>query len=221
MKAITINASKRDTLGKTATKKLINEQKVPCVMYGGENSLHFSADRLAFRNLVYTPNAYTAIIKLDSGEEFNAILQAIQFHPVSDEIIHIDFHEIFENKKVSINIPIEVKGTAPGVLNSGGVLYTNARKLKVRALLKDLPDIITIDISSLELGNKISVKDLINEKYSILHPENMVVCKVGTSRVSMKLEETDEAKEESNTEETTSQNKDTQENKPKEEKGNK
>ena len=199
MKSITINAFKRDRVGKAATKKLINDKRVPCVMYGGDKSLHFSADKRSFQNLVYTPDVYTAVIKLDSGESFNTILQDIQFHPVSDEIIHVDFYEIFENKKIAMNIPVKIKGTAPGVLNDGGVLVTNMRKLRIRAFPKDLPDYIIVDISSLKLGNKISVKDLASDKYAILHPENTMLCKVSVSRVSMKLEETTESKEESTT----------------------
>ena len=133
MKSITIKGSKRESVGKVATKALRNAGRVPCVVYGGDNPLHFSALELDFSKLVYTPNAHTVLITMENGTEINAILQDIQFHPVNDSILHIDFYQLFDNKEVSINVPVRIKGAAPGVLNSGGTLIMNKRKLKVKA----------------------------------------------------------------------------------------
>ena len=189
MKSITIKGSKRESVGKVATKALRNADKVPCVLYGGDNPLHFSANELDFSKLVYTPNAHTVVLDINGDQKINAILQDIQFHPVSDKILHVDFYQLSEDKEVNMEIPVVIEGSAPGVLLEGGTLEINKRKLKVRALPKNLPDFINVDISSLKLGNKILTADLESEGFSILHPDNTVVCKVRTSRASMSLEE--------------------------------
>ena len=192
MKSITINGSKRESVGKVATKALRNAGQVPCVLYGGETPVHFAADERAFAKLVYTPNAHTVVVDLGDNGTFNAILQDIQFHPVSDKILHIDFYQLFDDKEVSMDIPVVLKGAAPGVLNSGGVLSRNKRKLRVRAIPTNLPDTIEADISGLELGNKLYVTELANEAFKFLHPDNAVVCQVRTSRTSIKAEEGEE-----------------------------
>jgi large subunit ribosomal protein L25 len=183
-------------VGKVATKALRNAGEVPCVLYGGEAPVHFAADERAFAKLVYTPNAHTVVIDLGDNGTFNAILQDIQFHPVSDKILHIDFYQLFDDKEVSINIPVVIKGAAPGVLNSGGVLSRNKRKLRVRALPANLPDQIEADISELELGDKLYVTEVADEKFKFLHPDNTVVCQVRTSRVTLKTEVKEEDAEE-------------------------
>jgi len=189
MKSITINGSKRESVGKVATKAWRNAGRVPCVLYGGGESYHFSAQELDFNKLVYTPNAHTVEIILDEKTKINAILQDIQFHPLTDKILHVDFYQLFDDKEISMNIPVKIEGSAPGVLNSGGVLSVNKRKLRVKSLPKNLPDFITVDISNLELGNKLYTSELQNESYTILHPDNTVVCQVRTSRASIKEEE--------------------------------
>jgi len=195
MKSITINGSKRESVGKVATKALRNAGRVPCVLYGGGEPLHFSAQELDFSKLVYTPNAHTAVINLE-GENIAAILQDIQFHPLTDKIIHIDFYRLFDDKEVSMNIPVKVEGAAPGVLNSGGVLVLNKRKLRVKALPKNLPDVIVANISNLKLGNKLYTAELQTEDFIIVHPDNTVVCQVRTSRASIIEEEEEEETEE-------------------------
>lgn len=188
MKSITIKGSKRESVGKVATKALRNADKVPCVLYGGENPLHFSANELDFSKLVYTPNAHTVVLDINGDQKINAILQDIQFHPVSDKILHVDFYQLSDDKEVNMEIPVIIEGSAPGVILEGGTLVVSKRKLKVRALPKNLPDFINVDISSLKLGNKISTADLESEGFTILHPDNTVVCKVRTSRASMSIE---------------------------------
>ena len=143
-------------------------------------------------------NAHTTKLIIDEKTEINAILQDIQFHPLNDKILHIDFYQIYDDKEISMDIPVKVEGAAPGVLNSGGVLSRNKRKLRIKALPKNLPDFLTADVSKLELGNKLITSDLKNELFEILHPDNTVVCQVRTSRASLideelETEETDEA----------------------------
>ena len=196
MKSITIKGSQRESVGKVATKALRNAGKVPCVLYGGDKALHFAADELSFSKLVYTPNVYTASIELENGEKFKAILQDIQFHPVTDKILHIDFYQLFEDKEVTMDIPVRLTGNSPGVM-LGGNLRNPYRTLKVKALPDNLPDFITADISVLKIGDKLSVADLkALGDFTILHPENTVVAQVRVSRLAVAEEEDDEEGEE-------------------------
>ena len=181
MKSITIKGSKRESVGKKDAKALRNAEKVPCVLYGGEKPVHFSAKEIAFKSLVYTPNVYTAVIELESGETYNAILQDIQFHPVTDRIMHIDFYQIFDDKEITMNIPVVLTGNSIGVLN-GGALRFNKRRLKVRAIPANLPDTIEADITPLKIGSKLYVTELKNDKYTLLEADNTVVVQVRMSR---------------------------------------
>ncbi len=187
MKSITIKGSKRESVGKVATKALRNAGMVPCVIYGGENPIHFSAEEKAFKNLVYTPNVYTATIDVD-GKKIPTILQDIQFHPVTDKIIHVDFYQLFEDKEITMKIPVRLVGTSPGVLNGGSLRFTN-RKLKVKALPSNLPDFVTADISELRIGSKLLISSLFNDAYTFMHPDNTVVVQVRTSRNATEEEE--------------------------------
>ena len=184
MKSITIKGSERESVGKVATKALRNAGMVPCVVYGGEQPVHFSADERAFKNLVYTPNVHTVVIDLGS-KKINAILQDIQVHPVSDKILHIDFFQLHNDKEITMEVPVKVTGKSPGVM-TGGVLRLNNRKLKVKALPANLPDYIIADISELNMGNKLYVTQVPAENFKILHPDNTVVCQVRVSRAAMK-----------------------------------
>lgn len=190
MKSITIKGSKRESVGKSATKALRNAGMVPCVIYGGDKPVHFSAEEKAFKNLVYTPDVFTAMIELD-GEKFAAILQDIQFHPVSDRILHIDFYQLFDDKQVTMTIPVKLKGTSPGVLNGGSLRFTN-RKLKIKAFPSKLPDFVSADISKLKIGNKLFITELSNKDYTFMHPDNTVVVQVRTSRNAVEEEEQEE-----------------------------
>ena len=125
------------------------------------------------------------MIALDNGTSINAILQDIQFHPVSDKILHIDFYQLFDDKEVTMNIPVNVIGNAPGVM-AGGVLNLNQRKLRVKALPANLPDFIDADVSELNIGNKLYINKLENDNYTFLQPANTVVAQVRVSRAAMK-----------------------------------
>jgi len=201
MKSITINGSKRESVGKKATKALRNAGEVPCVLYGGDQPVHFSATELAFSQLVYTPNAHTVVITLDSGETLNAVLQDIQFHPVTDRILHVDFYQLFEDKEIAMNIPVRLNGNSRGVKN-GGVLRKNNRKLRVKALPSDLPDTIEIDITPIKIGGKVYVGDLDQENYRFLHTDNTVVCQVKTARTAIAEDDDEDELEEGEAEAT-------------------
>ncbi|MBT8377359.1 MAG: 50S ribosomal protein L25/general stress protein Ctc [Bacteroidia bacterium] len=191
MKSITINGSQRESVGKKATKALRNAGQVPCVLYGGDKPIHFSAPELAFSKLVYTPNAHTVVIALDSGEKLDAVLQDIQFHPVTDKILHIDFYQLFEDKEIALNIPVQLIANSRGVKN-GGVLRRNNRKLRIKALPANLPDFIEIDITPLKIGDKVAIGDLPGGDYTFLHSDNTVVCQIKTARLAIVDEEEEE-----------------------------
>lgn len=191
MKSITIKGSQRESVGKVATKTLRNAGKVPCVLYGGEKPLHFSANELEFRDLVYTPNAHTAVIELENGQKLDAVLQDIQFHPVTDKILHVDFYQLFKDKPVTMNIPVLLEGTSPGVRNGGRLLFRK-RKLAIKALPEMLPDFITVDISKLKIGGTIAVETVLNDDYTILHPDSTAIVQVKASRTSIADEEAED-----------------------------
>ena len=195
MKSITINGSQRESVGKKATKALRNAGQVPCVLYGGDKAVHFSATELSFSKLVYTPNAHLVVIALDNGETFDAVLQDIQFHPVTDRILHVDFYQLFKGKEIAMDIPVKLHGTPRGVLN-GGVLRKNRRKLRIKALPVNLPDFIEADISKMKIGTKLSVSELLNDAYAFLHSDNTVVCQVKTARTAVADDEDEEELEE-------------------------
>jgi large subunit ribosomal protein L25 len=195
MKSITINGSQRESVGKKETKALRNAGQVPCVLYGGDKPLHFSADEIEFKNLVYTPNAHTVVIDLEGGSKINAILQDIQFHPVSDKILHIDFYQLFDDKPITMKIPVRLVGSSPGVRNGGRLLFRK-RKLDIRALPAKLPDFFDIDISKLKIGGNIAVSSLLNDDFTILHPDNTVVVQVKMARTSVAVDDEDEDVEE-------------------------
>lgn len=186
MKSITIKGAERESVGKVSTKALRNAGMVPCVLYGGtEPAVHFAAEEKAFKGLVYTPNVHTVVIDLENGKKFNAILQDIQFHPVTDEILHIDFYQLHDDKEITLEVPVKVVGNSKGVM-AGGVLNLNLRKLKVKALPANLPDFVEVNISNLDMGNKLYVTDVVANNYKLLHPDNTVVCQVRISRAAMK-----------------------------------
>ena len=184
MKSITIKGSQRESVGKVATKAVRNAGMVPCVIYGGKQPVHFAAEEKAFKSLVYTPNAHTVVIDLN-GNTTNAILQDIQFHPVSDRINHIDFFQLSDDKEIIMEVPVKVTGTSPGVL-LGGVLNLNQRRLKVKALPKNLPDFIEANIDELQMGNKLYVTKLEVKNFKLMHPDNTVVAQVKVSRAALK-----------------------------------
>ncbi|MGL2987202.1 50S ribosomal protein L25/general stress protein Ctc [Flavobacterium sp. RSSA_27] len=185
MKSITIKGSERESVGKVSTKALRNAGLVPCVLYGGNQAVHFSAETAAFKNLVYTPNAHTVVIELANGTTYNAILQDIQVHPVSDRILHVDFFQIHEDKEITMEVPVKITGKSKGVM-AGGDLRMNNRKLKVKALPKNLPDFVEADITPLDMGNKLYVTKVPTPNFKIMHPDNTVICQVKISRAAMK-----------------------------------
>ena len=198
MKSITIQGTKRESVGKKSTKALRDAELVPCVVYGGEQPINFSTPEKSFKNLVYTPDAHTVVIELE-GKKIDAVLQDIQFHPITDKILHADFYQLSADKPVVMEVPVRITGRAKGVL-AGGVLRQSFRKLRLKAIPANLPDEIVVDVTPLKIGNKLYVGDIKNDQYTFLHPDNAVVAAVKMSRNAMKnagaMVEDDEDEEE-------------------------
>ncbi len=198
MKKVSVSGSPRENVGKKDAKRLRREGNVPCVVYGGEKQIHFFASEKSFKDIVFTPDA--CIVQLDiKGEKMESVLQDIQFHPVTDRILHADFLEIFPDKPVKMGIPINITGDSPGVL-AGGKMLIKRRRLDVIALPGHLPAEIEVDISALEIGDSVVVGELSVENIEFADPENAVVVLVKSARAAMmapvELEETeDEAAE--------------------------
>ncbi len=153
--------------------------------------MHFSADEMSFKDLVYTPNAHTVVIEMENGNKVKAVMQDIQFHPVTDRILHVDFYQLFEDKPVTMKIPVRLLGNSPGVRNGGRLLFRK-RKLVIRALPDNLPDFFNVDISKLKIGDLISVEGLKSDDFTILHPDSTVVVQVKTARTAIVVEDEDE-----------------------------
>lgn len=184
MKSITIQGTKRESVGKKSTKALRDAELVPCVVYGGAETLNFSAEERAFKGLVYTPEAHTVSIEVD-GQTIPAVLQDIQFHPITDKILHADFYQLAEDKPVVMEVPVRITGRAKGVV-SGGAMRQTYRKLKLKALPANLPDEIVVDVTPLKIGNKLYVGDIKTNNFTFMHPDNAVVVAVKMSRTAMK-----------------------------------
>ncbi|MCC2590490.1 50S ribosomal protein L25/general stress protein Ctc [Chryseobacterium sp. MFBS3-17] len=184
MKSITIQGAKRESVGKKSTKALRDAELVPCVVYGGNEPLNFSTEEKSFKNLVYTPEAHTVELVID-GETIPAVLQDIQFHPITDRILHADFYQLSEDKPVIMDVPVRITGRAKGVM-AGGVLRQTYRKLKIKAIPANLPDEVVVDVTPLKIGNKLYVGDVKSEMYTFMHPDNAVIAAVKMSRNAMK-----------------------------------
>ncbi|MCX6186871.1 MAG: 50S ribosomal protein L25/general stress protein Ctc [Bacteroidetes bacterium] len=182
MKTIAMFGNKREGLGKALTKTVRNEGKVPCVLYGAKNHIHFSIYREDFKMLVYTPNTYRVQLDID-GTIYKAILQDMQFHPVNDTIVHADFFEIDETQNVEIDIPVKFVGNSIGV-RQGGKMVVKSQKLRVRALPKNLPDSIDVNIETLEIGKSIKVADITVENMILLDSPNNPIVTVKTTRAA-------------------------------------
>ncbi|MCU0407425.1 MAG: 50S ribosomal protein L25/general stress protein Ctc [Bacteroidales bacterium] len=192
MKTLEIRGSIRKEVGKKSSKRTRREGQVPCVIYSKEQNVHFSAPELSFKNLIYTHEANLVKLILDE-KEFMAVLKDIQFHPVSDKILHIDFVEVFNDKPVIINIPITVSGNSVGVI-AGGKLSVKKRNLKVKGLPGDLPEFLPVDITNLKIHDGVKVGDLSYDKIELLDMKKALVLSIATSRVAQKTEgETGEA----------------------------
>jgi large subunit ribosomal protein L25 len=191
MKTVEIIGYRRANLGKTGSQKLRDEGLVPCVLYGGNEQIHFYSPMILFREVVYTNEAHFVHLNIE-GEECQAILQEVQFHPVSEIILHADFLRISEDRKVKMNIPIRLVGEAPGVAK-GGALVRKRAALKVFGFPKDMPDHIDVDVTTLDFHHAIKVGDMKMDKLDFLDPKHASIAVVEVPRAAKLLEEQDAA----------------------------
>jgi len=189
MKTLAISVKKREAVGKKNTRALRNQGNVPCVLYGGEKQVTFYAHENDFRKLVYTKDTF--VVELDiNGDVINAVMQDIQFHPVSDKILHIDFLQVFDDKPVTVSLPVNLEGISKGVKNGGNLLFRRP-KIITKGLVSNLPDAININIEDLAIGMFIYIKDINIEGCEFLAPPNSVVVGVKTARTAIEIEEED------------------------------
>ena len=186
MNTITIEGQLRTDFGKAATRQLRSEEKVPGVIYGGAKEINFSASATAFKNLVYTPEFMLAELKID-GTPYRCVLKDLQFDKVSDQLIHVDFLELVEDKKVTVTVPLKFKGVPAGV-KAGGKLVTKIKSLKIKTLPKYLRENIEIDISHLELNDNLRVQDVKAENMEVLNSPRIPIASVTLTR-QLKQEE--------------------------------
>jgi large subunit ribosomal protein L25 len=182
MKTLKLNGSLRTDLGKKATKALRRTGMVPCELYGGEENLHFAVTEKDLNKLLFTPESFIVKFNIE-GKEFSAVKREIQYHSVKDNALHADFFQVFEDKAFEVEIPIKVTGFAKGV-QAGGKLAIGLRKLKVKGLMNNLPEFLTINVSDLGLGKSIQIKELAFDNLELLNASNAVVVQVKLTRAA-------------------------------------
>ncbi len=190
MNSKAITAHKREQLGTKYSKQLRREGNIPCVVYGGEAPVHFYASAADFRTIIYTPNVYRIDVELE-GNTIPCVIQDIQFHPVSDEALHIDFIQLIDGKPVTIEVPMRLEGNSRGVRN-GGKMKRVLRKLKVKATPENLPDAIVHDITNLRIGQAVRVSDIPANNFEIVNSPSAVIVSIKTSRTAVADENKDE-----------------------------
>jgi large subunit ribosomal protein L25 len=182
MKTFVLTGSKRESIGKKAAKAYRSESLVPCVLYGGTEVVHFNVTKDGIRKLIYSPEVYIVDLNVE-GNTCKAILKDSQFHPVSDDLLHVDFLQIFEDKPVVVELPVVLEGLAEGV-KAGGKLSLEIRKLKVKGLYKNLPEKLVVNIENLGLGKTVQVGKLVFDNLELLNAKDNVVASVKLTRAA-------------------------------------
>lgn len=189
MNSVSLSGSLRENVGKKDAKKLRAQGLVPCIIYGNGREVRFYTEAKSFKSILFTPETYIIDFTID-GQVYRTILQDIQYHPLSDEVLHADFLEVTEEKPITVTLPVRTEGTSPGVMR-GGKLKIRIPRLKVKGLIKDLPDFVMVNISELNVNQAIRVKDLAIENVTPLVAANNIVCDVKAKKSAI-TEETEE-----------------------------
>jgi len=180
MKSVSISGSLRENVGKKDAKAQRAQGLIPCVIYGGSEQLQFVVEETQFNHLLFTPEV--KYVALEVGDKkFEAVVQATQWHPITDKLLHVDFLEIIEGKPITIGIPVIISGTSPGVLR-GGKLIKKMRKINVKGLLKDIPEVINVDISNLEINDMIKVSDISVPNLTFVENPNTLIVNIASTR---------------------------------------
>lgn len=187
MKTVQLSGSQRANVGKVDAKVLRDKGQVPCVIYGAGEQIHFSADERHFKNIIYTPETNLVEVNV-AGKTYKTILQEAQFHRLTDKLIHADFLLVSEDKPVSVQIPVKTVGQSEGV-KAGGKLVIKLRKVKVRGLISKIPAAVELDITPLTIGKGIAAGDINIDGLTLLHPKNISIVSVQTTRNVVTVEE--------------------------------
>jgi large subunit ribosomal protein L25 len=187
MKTIAISGSPRENVGKRDAKELRYEGKVPAVLYGGKEQVHFAAVIADLRDAIYTPEANFVEIEIN-GTKTKAIIKDLQFHPLTDVLLHVDFLQLFDDKQILMETPVKLTGTSPGV-KMGGKLVQKLRKLRVKAFPKDMPQTVEVSIAKLEVGNLFRVRDLEKGNYIVTNTGEDTIVSVAMSRALKQAEQ--------------------------------
>lgn len=193
MKSIELKGEVREKTGKKQSQAAREEGLVPCIMYGGDQIIHFLVEGRIIHKLTHTPEVYIFEVVINDVKH-NAVIQDIQFHPVTDNILHVDFIEIFDDKEVTVKLPIKLVGNSIGIKN-GGKLRIRRRNLKARALPQNLPETLDIDITEINIGESVKVQDLNFDNITLLDPPRAMVMGVVSSRISKSMLPTEEETE--------------------------
>jgi large subunit ribosomal protein L25 len=188
MKKLEIIGFKRANLGKKGSSELRDQSNVPCVLYGGKEQVHFHSPAFLFRDLIYTDQAHIVDLNVD-GKKYECVMKEVQFHPVNEMLVHIDFLQLSADKVVKMDIPVKFIGTAPGVMQ-GGKLMSKLKKITVKALPKDLPESIEVDVSKLDLGKSVRVSDITPKNFTVLNIPSLPIASVEVPRALKTEEET-------------------------------
>lgn len=190
MNSVSLSGSLRENVGKKDAKKLRAQGLVPCIIYGNGREIRFYTEEKSFKAILFTPETYIVDFTID-GQVYRTILQDVQYHPISDEVLHADFMEVTEEKPITVTLPVRTEGTSPGVMR-GGKLKVRIPRLKVKGLIKDLPAIVFVNISELNVNQAIRVKDINIENVTPLVAANNIVCDVKAKKSAVTEEETEE-----------------------------
>jgi len=191
MKKVSLSGSPRANVGKTDANALRAKGQVPCVIYGAGEQIHFSADARHFKNIIFTPE--TNLVEVDvNGKKYTTVLQEAQYHKINDKLIHADFLQVSENKPVTVHLPVKTIGQSEGV-KAGGKLVIKMRKVKVKGLVSKLPESIELNVEKLAIGKSIAAGDINIDGIAILHPKNISVVSVQTTRAAAAEEEAPKA----------------------------
>ncbi|WP_300287546.1 50S ribosomal protein L25/general stress protein Ctc [uncultured Alistipes sp.] len=182
METIKIAGVKRDAFGKKETKAIRKTGQVPCVIYGNGTTVHFSVDARSLKPLIYTPQSYLVEFDIEGKTEMG-VMREVQYHPVTDQILHVDFYHIVPGKPIAIDVPVKLTGNSEGV-KQGGKLILSKRKIRISATMENLPDSIEVDVTSLGLGKSIFVGDLQFDNVAILTPATTAICAVKMTRAA-------------------------------------
>ncbi|MBR4441601.1 MAG: 50S ribosomal protein L25 [Bacteroidales bacterium] len=190
MKVFEIKGTKRENLGTKYAKLIRKEGLVPCIAYGKGENINFTVSKKAINAAIFTPEVYVVKIDID-GKVINTVIKELQFHPVSDEVMHIDFYSYSDDQEITVKLPVVFEGHAPGV-KAGGKLKTCVRLLKVTGKVANLPEKIVVSIAELELEQQIKVHDLKFDNYRISDPQDMLLCRIMATRATQQAAAADD-----------------------------